>query len=510
MPKKSLVNLSHTRPMSFKMGDLVPIGCYDVVPGDIVDHDIGAFIRAMPLATPPMSDVDIDTFAFFVPDRLTYKDAEIFQTGGDDGLQEPVAPYMVVPPTGFAPGSVPDFYDVATNYTDETGTPVINGAGLEFDAKVIRGRNIVFNTYFRDSQLQPELAVSLEGGEDGPDTITDISMVKANFKRDYFTTCRPNAQLGPDVYLPLTGDAKVQGVGPVRWSNLDGSNSNTMRYAPAGLELAPGSVTTGVDLRLADDPNGLSVDLSDVTSFDIRDLREASAVQRFLEFNNIFGGRYWEQVRARFGAPILDSRLQLPEFLGSGSARMQFSEVLSTNATDDTSVEGVGQMAGHGMSVLKANRFRRAIPEHGYIHVFMVVRPKALYMQGMPRRLTRKTRYDYLLPEFQFLGDQIVRNKEVFANHPDPEGAFGWNPMYEDYRTMLSSVHGEFRTTLNDWHFGRIFASAPALNGTFVACNATDRPFQAKETISDTMLAKVNHKLFIKRAVAKRQPGRLM
>jgi len=509
--------------MSFKMGDLVPVGCYDVVPGDVVDHDIGAFIRAMPLATPPMSDVDIDTFAFFVPDRLTYEDAETFQTGGDDGLQEPVAPYMVIPPGGYAPGSVPDFYDVATNYTDETGTPVVNGAGLEYDAKVIRGRNIVFNTYFRDSQLQPELAVSLKGGEDGPDTITDISMVKANFKRDYFTTCRPNAQLGPDVYLPLTGDAPVKGIGKLAaYPSYPSANISVRETDGTGPVTYPTSASTGYPNASSDASAwyikqeastgypDIRADLSEVTSFDIRDLREASAVQRFLEFNNIFGGRYWEQVRARFGAPILDSRLQLPEFLGSGSARMQFSEVLSTNATDDTSVEGVGQMAGHGMSVLKANRFRRAIPEHGYIHVFMVVRPKALYMQGMPRRLTRKTRYDYLLPEFQFLGDQIVRNKEVFANHPDPEGAFGWNPMYEDYRTMLSSVHGEFRTTLNDWHWGRIFASAPALNGTFVACNATDRPFQAKETISDTMLAKVNHKLFIKRAVAKRQPGRLM
>lgn len=517
MPKKSIVNYSHYRPMSFNMGDLVPIGCYDVVPGDVIDHDIGAFVRCMPLATPPMSGVDIDTFAFFVPDRLVYDDSEDFHTGGDDGLAEPISPYMVVPEGGFAPGSLPDFYEVATNYQDENGDPVVNGVGLEFDAKPLRGRNLIWNTYFRDSQLQPELAISTLGGEGGPDIITDISMVKANFKRDYFTTCRPSAQLGPDVYLPLTGDAPVVGlgksnnvfnVGPI---NAIESTGDTETYTSAQyIDGLSGNGAFLVEKSPDGDYPNIRADLSNVTSFDIRDLREASAVQRFLEFNNIFGGRYWEQVRARFGAPVLDNRLQLPEFLGSGSAHMQFSEVLSTAADAPGSTEGVGDMAGHGMSVLRANRFRRAVPEHGYVHIFMVVRPKALYMQGMPRHLTRKTRFDYLLPEFQHLGDQVVRNKEVFANHPDPEGAFGFNPMFEEYRTKYSSVHGHFRTNLNDWHWGRIFATPPALNGTFVTCNATDRPFQAKESISDTMLAQIRHKLFIKRSVAKRGPGRLL
>lgn len=510
MPKKSIVNLSHFKPMSFKMGDLVPIGIIPVVPGDVVDHDIGAFIRCMPLATPPMSGVDIDTFAFMVPDRLTYEDSEAFQTGGDDGLDEPVPPYMVVPVEGYEPGSLPDFYEVATNYTDEDGDPVINGAGLHYDARIIRGRNLIYNNYFRDSQLQPELAVSLEGGEGGPDTITDISMVQANWKRDYFTTARPNAQLGPDVYLPLTGNAPVVSDGTQIQMAPVGTPSDNRNLSLGTAANVQYSGTIGSHNAAFGANTGLETDLEEVTAFDIRDLREASAVQRFLEFNNIFGGRYWEQIRARFGAPILDSRLQIPEFLGSGSAQMQFSEVLSTAAEAPGSTEGVGDMAGHGMSVLRANRYRRSIPEHGYIHVFMVVRPKALYMQGMPRWMTKQSRFDYLLPEFQLLGDQLVRNKEIFANHPQPDDAFGWNPMYEEYRTKYSSVHGHFRTTMNDWHWGRIFGSAPALNSTLVTCNPTDRPFQAKETISDTMLAQIKHKLFVKRAIAKRQPGRLL
>lgn len=509
MAKKSIQNLSHYKPMSFNMGQLVPIGCYDVVPGDVIDHDIGAFIRCMPLATPPMSGVDIDTYAFFCPDRLVFDESEEFHTGGDDGLEEPVRPYFVIPETGYEVGSTMDYYNYPTNYTDEDGNAVINGAGLEVDAKPIRGRNLIFNTYFRDSQLQPELAVSTASGAGGPDTITDLSMVNVNWKRDYFTTARPQAQLGPDVYLPLTGNAPVQLTGDTPYPEQLSRNLSGALMGNGDLLVNASGQLENSGTRTVLDPNGtLEADLSSVTAFDIRDLREASAVQRFLEFNNIFGGRYWEQIRARFGAPILDSRLQEPEFLGSGSATMQFSEVLSTAGQDGT--EGVGDMAGHGMSVLKANRFRRSVPEHGYVHIFMVVRPKAIYMQGCPRMYSRKTRFDYLLPEFQHLGDQIVRNKEIYANHPDPDGAFGFNPMYEEYRTMTSSVHGHFRTDMNDWHWARIFGSAPSLNSTLVTCNPTDRPFQAKESISNTMLAQIRHKLFIRRAIAKRGPGRLL
>ena len=152
-------------------------------------------------------------------------------------------------------------------------------------------------------------------------------------------------------------------------------------------------------------------DLSSVTGIPVRELLEANAVQRFLERNNIWGGRYMEQLMARFGVLPQDSRLQWPEFLGAGSTKIQFSEVLQTAEGTDP----VGELRGHGISIVGSNRYKYAVKEHGWIMVFMIMRPKTQYMQGLHRMWNRETKYDYLLPEFVHVGDQAVLNKELYV-----------------------------------------------------------------------------------------------
>jgi len=494
--KSALHNLSHSKKLSSKMGYLLPVCLFDVVPGDKIDHRMTALIRTQPLLAPVMHAVDIDLHAYFCPDRLVWDESEDFHTGGDDGLAAPVAPYMTAPAsTGYVKGSLADYLGLPL------GVPDYQHSALPF-----RAYNLIYNLWYRDSQLQAEIAISKASGSD---TTTPKNLLSPCWKRDYFTVCRPAPQLGPDVTLPLTGDAPIAPTGPLKLQdtghtkegNFQFNTATAARYTPNGGTLANGD--NNLEYK-----SGLEADLSAATGIDVRDFREANAVQRFLEFNNIFGGRYMEQLMARFGVRPQDYRLQWPEFLGSGSTKIQFSEVLQTGGTSAGAATGVGNLLGHGISLVGSNRYRRRIPEHGWVMVFMIVRPKTQYMQGLHRMWSRPTKYDYLLPEFQDIGDQPVYNKEIYVGAAVPGNVFGWTPQYEEYRTVPSTVSGDFRDTLKYWHMARDFASEPALNSTFVTCNPTTRIFPA--TSADNLYISMDHTIMARRLLRKQPAYRLM
>lgn len=493
--KSSVHNLSHAVKFSCKMGHLLPVACFDVVPGDKIDHTVEALIRTQPLLAPLMHAVDIDIHAFFVPDRIVWENSEDFHSGGDDGMDTSVVPTMLYPAsTGYTTHSLADYYGLPLGPMP---------AGSKHSALPIRGYNLIYNNWYRDSQLQTEIPISMA---DGNDTITPRNLLNACWKRDYFTTARPQPQLGPEVAIPLTGDAPVtrNGVIPT-FRGVNQTPQLPLMYEDNNGFVSNQPLSSGSAVPVSfGDQTGLKADLSDVSAVDIRDLREASAVQRFLEFNNIFGGRYMEQIMARFGVKIQDFRLQWPEYLGGGATKIQFSEVLQTAEGDDP----VGEMRGHGIAAIRSNRYKRKIPEHGWVHVFMIVRPKTQYMQGQHRSWNRETRFDYMLPEFQAIGDQAILNKEIYAAGASPNAVFGFTPMYEEYRTIPSRVAGDFRDVLDYWHMARDFSSAPALNSTFVTANPTTRIYPA--TTEDQLYVNMNHKIMARRQLKKQPDYRLL
>jgi len=500
MNKSSVLNLSHNVSLSAKMGQILPICVFDVVPGDKINHKIYALLRTQPLLAPVMHTVDIDLHVFFSPDRLVWDEAEDFHTGGDLGTSAPEWPHMEAPVGGYLEGSLGDYLGLALSAAT---------AGRDHSALPFRHYNLIYNQYYRDTQLQSEVTIDRTSGLD---TTTPRNLLAPCWKRDYFTACRPAPQLGAEVSIPLTGDAPVTGIGTNNSTWVGVADQLNVRETEGAALTYPFSYQTNADTLLVRmDGNAATThrplvyaDLTDVSAVDIRDLREASAVQRHLEFNNTFGGGYFDQIRARFHVPVQDYRLQIPEYLGSGSTKLQFSEVLQTAEGDDP----VGEMRGHGISILGSNRYSRRIPEHGYIFVFLVIRPKTQYMQGLHRMWSRETKYDYLLPEFQRIGDQQVLNKEIYWQHTTPDGVFGYNPIYEEYRTIPSRVAGEFRSTLKYWHMAREFSGDPALNSTFVTANPTTRIFP--DTESDNMYINVQHKIMARRRLAKHVSPRLL
>lgn len=489
--KSAVHNLSHSVKYSDYLGYLTPIACFDAVPGDNINHKIHALIRTQPLLAPVMHAVDIDLHVYFSPDRLVWENAPDFQSGGDDGLDTTVAPFMEAPATtGYAVGSLADYLGLPVDVPD-----------YQHSALPFRHYNLIWNYYYRDSQLQAEETVSLADGED---TTTNRDVLRPCWKRDYFTKCRPEPQLGPEVVIPIGGSAPVvtDGTVPTGHTASDATVRNVHVAGDASVDLL-GYASAGSGLIWNN--TGMEADISAVTGIPVAELRESNAVQRFLEKNNIWGGRYMEQLMSRFGVHPQDFRLQWPEFLGAGHTKIQFSEVLKTS---EDGTDPQGYMAGHGIAIAASNRYKYRVKEHGWVMVFMILRPKTQYFQGLHRSWSRLTKYDYLLPEFVHIGDQAVLNKEIFVAAAAPDDVFGYTPIYEEYRTVPSRVAGEFRDILKYWHMAREFASEPALNSTFVSCNPTDRIFPA--TASPQIYVDVEHSIHARRLLPKNPGYKLM
>lgn len=482
--KRSKMSLSHYKLLSCDMGELVPVGLTEVLPGDSLQQATSLLVRVSPLLAPVMHPVHVRVHHWFVPHRLVWNEWEQFITGGPDGMDASVFPTIDL---SFAAGPPPVGSGIVGSLADYLGCPP-GVDGLEVSALPFRAYNLIFNEWYRDQDLVTPLTISLDGGVDTT-TETDLQLVA--WEKDYFTSARPWTQKGPEVTLPLTGDAPVR-VG----SGLAASNTWSIS---TGVDLGGGIKNVyGDSVAAGQGPTRqLLADMDAVSAASINDLRLAFALQRYEEARARYGSRYTEYLRY-LGVRSSDARLQRPEYLGGGKQTIQFSEVLQTAEGTNP----VGELRGHGIGAVRSRRYRRFFEEHGYVVSLLSVRPKTIYVQGLHRTWNRRTKEDFWQKELQHIGQQEVLNKELYAPHTTPDGVFGYQDRYDEYRRMESGVSGEFRTTTLDfWHMARIFSSEPVLNGAFVSSNPTKR-INAVQS-EDVLWIMANHSIQARRMVAK-------
>lgn len=486
--KRTKHNLSNYKLLSTRMGELVPIGLHEVLPGDSFQHATSALVRCAPLLAPIMHPVHVRIHHWFVPTRLIWKDFEDFITGGPDGNNISEPPYITASGSGVAVGSLADYMGIPT------GVP-----NLAFSALPFRAYNFIYNEWYRDQDLSPEVAW---GKDSGPDTFTHWNLQNCAWEKDYFTSARPWEQKGPAVTVPLGMSAPVRKNGYSAAKDIIVRNAETgapVTSAPLAASATGQLNAAGIPLALDFQNAGLVADLQAASSVNINELRKAMAIQRYEEARARYGSRYVEYLRY-LGVKSSDARLDRPEYLGGGSQTIQFSEVLQT--AEGSSTDGVGSMYGHGIGAMKSNRYRRFFDEHGYVITLMSVRPKTIYQQGLPRLFSRKYKEDYWQAELQHIGQQEVKNKELYAAHPSPDGTFGYQDRYDEYRFKESTVAGEFRETILDyWHMARKFGSAPALNNDFVQCVPTERVFAVHS--NDTLYVMAKHSIQARRLLCK-------
>lgn len=484
LPKvgSNVFDLSHDVKMSFKMGGLYPTCVMECVPGDKVKIGTETMLRFAPLIAPVMHKVNVTTHYFFVPNRILWPNWENWITGNLT-VQPPRIDLLTTTGAGFPVKSLADYLGYPTDVVFN-GLVYPNPNAQVGSPFPLAAYNKIYNEYYRDQNLQTELIDTLTDGDNyNFRAIASGAVQKRAWQHDYFTSCLPWAQKGDAVTIPIgeidiTFDNTTGGT-VMRQVNGSTFNSQTgLSFSDAGGMARQGSVT-GVRYNI-DNSSQLK---GTAEAADINSLRRAFRLQEWLERNARGGTRYIESILAHFGVKSSDARLQRPEYLGGSKGKMVISEVLSTAET----TLPVGNMAGHGISVSGGNEFSYKVEEHGWIIGLISVTPETAYQQGLHRSLHKLDRLDYYWPTFANIGEQEVKNIEIFPNGTTTGGTFGYVPRYAEYKFLNSRVAGEMKTTLDYWHLGRKFTAQPNLNGAFVQCDPSTRIFAVEDVNVDNI-----------------------
>lgn len=486
-PKKNKFDLSHEKKFTAPMGVLIPSFIQEIVPGDTFRVKTENFIRLNPMLAPVMHQINVYMHYFFVPNRIIWSEWEDFITGGPEGTTAPVHPYYKLNTASasafkWEKGGLSDYMGIPPVESGETVTDEQFISALPF-----RAYHKICNDYYADQTLETEMQpgglweVPVTSGEQTGDALGMLDMRTRCWEKDYFTSALPWAQRGPEMSMPIdiTGDAPIYGKPLTPGQNIlitgleNGNNTSYGIGEDDTLPTTPGALWARIE--------GLG------TSTTINELRRAVRIQEWLEKNARGGARYIEQILHHFGIVSSDARLQRPEYLGGGKQPVVISEVVSTFQME---AEGLpqGNMSGHGISVGTTNGFTRSFEEHGYVIGMMSVMPRTAYQQGIPKHLQRFDKLEYYWPEFANLGEQEIKQKELFYNPASAVGTgdatFGYQSRYAEYKYGISTVHGDMRDTMDYWHMGRKFATyaPPALNNNFVLCNPTTRIFAVTDS----------------------------
>lgn len=481
--QRSSFNRSHGYKTTLDSGYLVPFFVDEVLPGDTFNLKATLFGRLATPVVPFMDNMYLETFFFFVPNRLVWDNWQKFN--GEQKNPGDSTDFLI--PTLEAGthqvGSIADYFGIPT------------GVKLDkINALPFRAYNLIYNEWFRDENLQDSLEV-LTG--DGPDLINKYNLVRRGKRHDYFTSCLPWPQKGPGVELPLGATASLNGTLSVPGGSYTlsvNTDGNSLSHNPIWSWQNGSSVnpTITVPTHPIDmSKSGVTVDLSSATAITINSLRQAFQLQKLYERDARGGTRYTEILRAHFGVISPDARLQRPEYLGGSSTRININPVEQNSATDTTSPQG--NLAAYGVLGDRVNGFTKSFVEHGYIIGLVNVRADLTYQQGLNRMWSRQTRFDFYWPALAHLGEQAVLNKEIYAqgNAQDDE-VFGYQERWAEYRYFPSQITGKFRSTyaqsLDVWHLAQEFGELPKLNADFIVDNPPVARVLAVETEPQILL----------------------
>lgn len=463
---------SWTRKTTFNAGFLVPFMLDEVLPGDMLKYDVTAYVRMATPLYPLMDNQRIDTFFFFVPNRLVWSNWVKFmgeQNSPSDSIAYTI-PQLVSPSGGFAVNTVYDHFGLPC------AGQITAGQTISVNALPLRMYNLIYQQWFKDENLIN--SPSIRTGDTG-DVVGDYALFRRAKSSDYFTSALPWPQKFTAPTVALGGLAPITGLGSSS-ANVNASlGPLTFNVTPAvGAATNPAttqnySYLSGSDLFWKRTYNGtqyypeIYADLSQASGVAINTLRQAFLTQQLLERDARGGTRYTEIVKSHFGVTSPDARLQRPEYLGGGSSPFNITPVANTSQT------GLGALGGAGTAVGQ-HRASYAATEHGFVIGLINVKTELSYQQGLHKMWTRQTRYDYYWPSLAGLGEQAILRQELYCTGTDADDVtvFGYQERWHEYRTRTSEVTGQFRSTttgtLDAWHLAQRFTSAPVLGQTFV------------------------------------------
>lgn len=487
---------------TFNTGDIVPFFLEEVLPGDTFNVKTSKVVRMQTLLTPLMDNLYLDTYYFFVPNRLVWQHWKEFCGENTESAWIPETEYampQITSPadTGWEVGTIADYFGIPTGV-----------ANLSVSALPFRAYALIMNEWFRDENLQDPLVVPVDdatvAGVNSATFVTDVAKggkpYKAAKYHDYFTSALPAPQKGPDVTIPVSqggtypvyGDGNalmITAGGPTRaWtSKMGGPFNDSITYSGESGNKKPGAygedniyaltnsyigVGTQGQLGRGTSSGLIAVDDGGVSMATINQLRLAFQIQKFYERQARGGSRYTEVVRSFFGVTSPDARLQRPEYLGGNRVPININQVIQQSGTESATTPQ-GTVVGMSQTTDTNSDFTKSFTEHGFIIGVMVARYDHTYQQGLDRLWSRKDKFDFYWPVFANIGEQAIKNKELYAQGTaEDDEVFGYQEAWAEYRYKPNRVTGEMRSSyaqsLDVWHLADDYSKLPSLSAEWI------------------------------------------
>ncbi len=497
---RSKFNRDSSVKTSFNVGDLIPFYIDEVLPGDTFQVRTSLVARLQPLVTAPMDNLYLDTYYFFVPNRLVWDHWRELNGENTESAWIPQTEYQVpqitAPTGGWNIGTIADYFGIPTGVEN-----------LSVSALPFRAYSLIVNEWFRDQNLKdpletPKGDATVVGVNTG-NYITDCAKGGLPFKaaklHDYFTSCLPAPQKGADVLIspvdtfsPLSVGSEPHALGKALfYKGADGSYTSLrgpLNADTSGLYVKDGYYDGNTQVTAT------NLGVLGGVSTSINQLRMAFQLQKMFEKDARGGTRYQEMIKSHFGVTSPDARLQRPEYLGGERLPININPVVQMSATTTNSPQGT--VAGQSVTSDSHGDFIESFTEHGFIIGLCVARYEHTYQQGLNRLWSKKSRTDFYLPVLANIGEQPVLNKEIFAqgNAKDNE-VFGYQEAWADYRYKPSIVTGEMRSnhnkSLDSWHFADDYESQPYLSSAWIDEDKTpvDRALAVQSSVSNQIFA---------------------
>lgn len=529
---------------TFNAGQLIPIYCDEVLPGDTHQMDMSALIRMSTPIFPTMDNLFCDFYFFFVPNRLVWNHWKQFMGENTESYWTQPTEYQI-PVIDTTKDKSSEIDGIANGSTlDYFGIPIkING--LKINALPQRAYQLIWNEWFRDQNVQQPCQIPLDEttveqeqtSEDKHNkgkgwnyftknyvtsAKTGYACLPVNKYHDYFTSCLPQPQKGEAVLLPMNGNAPIRAYideamtnqataigkdpsfyySPWTWGGVEADLIQNFTLGE-GSQFYQGKMIgkakdqykfVDQEKKNPSDKAYIGADLSAVTGATINQLRQAFQIQKLLERDARGGTRYTEILKAHFNVTSPDSRQQRPEYLGGYRMPINITQVVQNSETTAKSPQG--NTAAFSVSGMNKSMFTKSFTEHGYIIGLAAVRTEHTYQQGIERMWSRKSRYDFYWPELANIGEQAVLNKEIYAQGTAAdEEAFGYQEAWADYRYKPNRVSGDMRSnyaqTLDSWHYADHYTEQPKLSSAWMmeTMNNIDRTLAVQSSVEDQFIA---------------------
>lgn len=521
-------NRDETILTTFDSGRLIPFFVDEVLPGDTFNVNTTAIVRMTTPKYPVFDDAFIDFYYFYCPNRILWDDFKSFMGEVESTPWMPTKEYSV--PQIIVDGTAQNQYPYENSILDYMGVPTKIKNRFSINALPIRAYVMIWNNFFRDENtdnaatwkstsenIYYQDTKDEENNEENlKKAINGGRCLPVNKFHDYFTSCLPYPQRGPEVNLPMTGNAPVEAYSKFPFTdatkvsiNVEGFSQNgasSVDYILNGIESVTGTSKSNYPIKLngnkiggsvqeAHDYNAayLGADLSAVTAATINDLRKAVAVQQYYEALARGGSRYREQVQALWNVVISDKTAQIPEYLGGGRYHININQIVQTSGQQTNEDTPIGETGAMSVTPINESSFTKSFEEHGFIIGVCCVRHNHSYQQGLERFWSRKDRLDYYVPQFANLGEQPVKKKEIMLTGTETdEETFGYQEAWADYRMKPNRVSGLMRSnatgTLDFWHYADNYETVPTLSQEWMA--------EGKKEIARTLIVQNEPQFF--------------